>query len=135
MILFLFIGAALTYVSMTYGFSAALGVAFIFAIMFSASSRSTPQKKLPNQKLLLEQILNFKPEKISEKIIGSYNDKPIYEYIVCKNPVKSVSTKYEFSDIIHYNADGQITIAPKADEVYTSWGQIYKDTGEEFKQT
>jgi len=123
MIFHLFIGAIIAYVYSKFGIGMAALTSFVFAAIHT---NYTQFNYVPNQERLLDKIANLKIENESEEIVGHYMDKPIHQFIMVKNPAKNSVDRYDYDGIIRYNKFGQIMRAPNADEVYTSYGLIYK---------
>ena len=130
MIVHLFIGAIIAYVMVTAGIVPGILFAIFLAIISPTFKTSRYVEKVPDQAKLLQSIMGLQIESESENVVGRYLDRDIHEHIIVKtphiNPANSRSTKYEFSGTIQYNKRGQIVRPPANDEVYTSWGLIYK---------
>jgi hypothetical protein len=125
MVFLLFMGAFLAYVASAYGWPTAI----IVALVAAAFHRSRPRryvKYVPPQQQILEKIVGLKIEGQSEEVLGTYRGNPIHAFIFAKNPGDRRAKQYFYDDIIQYNEWGQIQHSPKADEVYTSTGLVYK---------
>lgn len=125
----LFIGALLGTIAYYIGVDYAIAVGF-FMLILNPRARARRVEYVPNQKPLFEKILQQKVEKYSDEIIGMYNNNPIHEYIVVKNPVNGVCYRHDYFDIIYYNKRGQIIFLPEPGEVFLPTGLVYKDTGQ-----
>jgi hypothetical protein len=91
------------------------------------------KQNVPDQVDLLDKITSTKIDYRSEKVIGTYKDNKIHEFILVNHPEKpDTYLRYDFEEPIPFNGQGQITRKPNDDEVFLMSGLIYKNTGVEM---
>lgn len=122
----IFIGALLGVIAYFISIDLAIIIG-IFLLLTNPRIKVNRVKPVP-----LKRIPKVSPEDVeqySDNIIGTYMDNPIHEFVVLKNPADGISYRYDYFDIIGFNARGEVTTIPEAGDAFMSTGLIYKDTG------
>lgn len=121
----LFLGAIAYFVNI----SLAIGIGIFLLIL---NPRVKVQRIVPSihaqaSKLVIDDTKVV--EKYSDEIIGTYDDKPIHDYVVIKNPANGVCYRFDYFDIIPRNNSGVITALPQPGQIFFTNGLVYQDSG------